>query len=293
MGLGALALGVGVPGLPAAAGPTGADITELLSLVNGERTARGLAPLRLEAHLTAGAAAHADALAAGGRLFHTTMRDAGPAGWTRLGENVAVAPDVREANRALMASPPHRELILEPAFDYIGLGVTHGPDGSHWVSMKLADHPSPDLSPGGPATTPVSVRQRVSAAGVATHADLPGVVLAAPIVGRVPTASGAGHWLVGSDGGVFSFGDATWHGSLAGTRLAAPIVGMTALPDGSGYWLAGADGGVFSFGAAPFLGSAGGEALSSAIASINRTSTGEGYAIRGTDGTRIGFGDAR
>jgi len=43
------------------------------------------------------------------------------------------------------------------------------------------------------------------------------------------TPGGKGHWLVASDGGVFSFGAngvAPWYGSLSGVNLAAPIVGM-------------------------------------------------------------------
>ena len=30
------------------------------------------------------------------------------------------------------------------------------------------------------------------------------------------TPSGLGYWLVGSDGGIFGFGDATFHGSYGG-----------------------------------------------------------------------------
>jgi hypothetical protein len=55
--------------------------------------------------------------------------------------------------------------------------------------------------------------------------------LNAPIVGLVPTPTGAGYWLVGADGGVFSF-NAPYRGSLAG-RLNRPIVGMVAY--GAGY----------------------------------------------------------
>ena len=41
-----------------------------------------------------------------------------------------------------------------------------------------------------------------------------------------PSASGNGYWLVASDGGIFSFGDATFHGSMGGTTLDKPVVGM-------------------------------------------------------------------
>ena len=37
-----------------------------------------------------------------------------------------------------------------------------------------------------------------------------------------------GYWLVASDGGIFSFGDAGFYGSMGGKHLNAPIVGMAA-----------------------------------------------------------------
>ena len=49
-----------------------------------------------------------------------------------------------------------------------------------------------------------------------------------PIVGMAATASGGGYWLVASDGGIFSFGDARFHGSTGDLVLNSPIVGMTA-----------------------------------------------------------------
>ena len=70
------------------------------------------------------------------------------------------------------------------------------------------------------------------------------------------TPSGNGYWICGSDGGVFTFGDAQFCGSLGDVELAAPIVGMTATPSGAGYWLLGKDGGVFNFGDAAFYGAA-------------------------------------
>ena len=68
------------------------------------------------------------------------------------------------------------------------------------------------------------------------------------------TPDGGGYWLVASDGGVFSFGDARFAGSTGAMTLNKPIVGMAATPDGGGYWLVASDGGVFSFGDARFCG---------------------------------------
>jgi hypothetical protein len=69
--------------------------------------------------------------------------------------------------------------------------------------------------------------------------------------------SATGYWLVASDGGVFSFGDAGFFGSTGNLTLNKPVVGMAATPDGGGYWLVASDGGVFSFGDPGFFGSTG------------------------------------
>ncbi|MGD0392188.1 MAG: hypothetical protein ABSC41_06050, partial [Acidimicrobiales bacterium] len=59
---------------------------------------------------------------------------------------------------------------------------------------------------------------------------------------------GSGYWMVASDGGIFSFGDAQFYGSTGSLTLNRPVVGMAAAPDGEGYWLVASDGGIFSFG---------------------------------------------
>jgi hypothetical protein len=93
------------------------------------------------------------------------------------------------------------------------------------------------------------------------------------------TPSGAGYWEVASDGGIFSFGDATFHGSMGGTPLNAPIVGMAATPSGAGYWELAADGGLFGFDAA-FYGSRGGQGMDRFFAMFP-TPDGGGYLLTG------------
>ncbi|MCP3911892.1 MAG: hypothetical protein GY713_13160, partial [Actinomycetia bacterium] len=55
--------------------------------------------------------------------------------------------------------------------------------------------------------------------------------------------------MLGSDGGVFAFGDATFAGSLPGLAITpnAPTQSLVIDPDGTGYWLVAPDGGVFAF----------------------------------------------
>ena len=83
----------------------------------------------------------------------------------------------------------------------------------------------------------------------------PGAIrLNRPVVGMAATPTGDGYWLVASDGGIFTFGDAGFSGSTGSIRLNRPVVGMAATPTGAGYWLVASDGGIFTFGDAGFSG---------------------------------------
>jgi hypothetical protein len=112
---------------------------------------------------------------------------------------------------------------------------------------------------------------------------LSGVKLTRPIVGMAATPDGAGYWLVASDGGIFTFGDASFLGSTGAIHLNRPIVGMASTSDGAGYWLVASDGGIFSYGDATFYGSTGsGDA--SALGLIVSPPT-AGYSVVGSNGT--------
>jgi hypothetical protein len=101
-----------------------------------------------------------------------------------------------------------------------------------------------------------------------------------------------GYWEVASDGGIFSYGGASFHGSTGGIALNKPIVGMASTPDGGGYWLVASDGGIFSFGNASFEGSTGGIALNKPIVGMASTPDGQGYWLVASDGGVFSFGNA-
>jgi N-acetylmuramoyl-L-alanine amidase len=115
----------------------------------------------------------------------------------------------------------------------------------------------------------------------------------APIVGMAATHDGSGYWLVGSDGGIFSYGNARFFGSTGALRLNAPIVGIAATPSGGGYWLVARDGGIFNYGDAGFFGSAGSLHLNAPIVGMAATADGGGYWLVATDGGIFSYGDAR
>ncbi len=116
--------------------------------------------------------------------------------------------------------------------------------------------------------------------------------LNAPIIGMAITPDGAGYWMVGGDGGVFAFGDATFYGSTGNITLNKPIVGMAATPDGKGYWFVASDGGVFAYGDAKFYGSMGGQPLNQPIVGMAAMPGGGGYYLVAADGGIFSFGDA-
>jgi L,D-peptidoglycan transpeptidase YkuD (ErfK/YbiS/YcfS/YnhG family) len=111
-------------------------------------------------------------------------------------------------------------------------------------------------------------------------------------VAMAPTPDGHGYWITASNGGVFTFGDASFYGSEGGQTLSAPIVGMAATRDGHGYWLVGSDGGVFTFGDASFYGSTGALRLNAPIVGMTPTPDGHGYWLVASDGGIFSFGDA-
>ena len=78
----------------------------------------------------------------------------------------------------------------------VGMAATPDGAGTGWWPPMVASSPS---------VTPAST-------------DRLGSRLNEPIVGMAATPDGKGYWLVASDGGVFSYGDASFYGSMGGTR---------------------------------------------------------------------------
>ncbi len=113
-----------------------------------------------------------------------------------------------------------------------------------------------------------------------------------------------GYWLVGSDGGIFTFGSAQFYGSTGSIHLQRPVVGITPTASRGGYWLVASDGGIFAFGNAGYYGSIPGSGLQPAGSGLPRSlnapivgmvpsSDGGGYFMVASDGGVFAFGDAR
>lgn len=114
-----------------------------------------------------------------------------------------------------------------------------------------------------------------------------------------PTTAPHGFWLLGRDGGVFTFGQAPYEGS--GRASPAPAIAVVSSRDGGGYWVVDSDGLIRAFGDAPVLhltGMAGhsslnGVRLAAPIVGAAPTPDGGGLWLVGGDGGTFTFGDAQ
>ena len=106
--------------------------------INDLRAKSGQPALLPDSELVAKAQAQSAAMAAQGRLFHSTLRDGVSGNPRRMGENVAYAGTVDQAFQALLNSPPHLANMVDGSFNRVGVGVFTGSDGRIWVTMVFA-----------------------------------------------------------------------------------------------------------------------------------------------------------
>ena len=119
-----------------------ADVrARMLALVNRERAARRLAPLRENAALDAAAQAHADDMIRRSYYAHaapdgaSALDRAHRAGYlpVAVGENIAEGQtSVEEVMKGWMESPLHRGEILSVAMREIGMGLAFGRNARGW-----------------------------------------------------------------------------------------------------------------------------------------------------------------
>jgi hypothetical protein len=122
-----------------------------------------------------------------------------------------------------------------------------------------------------------------------------GTTLNGEIIDSIATSTGLGYFMLGSDGGIFTFGDAVFINSLPALvgALNEPAVGLVPDPDGNGYWIVAADGGVFSI-EAPYRGSFPGLKLGPLNKpGIGMVPYGNGYLIVATDGGVFTFSNLK
>ncbi len=116
--------------------------SQLFELLNQVRQGHGLRPLVMDASLRFAARAHSRDMAMQGYVGHGSLR--GESFVDRLapivrgglvGENVAIASTVEQANDAFIASPEHHRNMLEPRFHRVGIGIS----SVGWMGMAITE----------------------------------------------------------------------------------------------------------------------------------------------------------
>jgi uncharacterized protein YkwD len=119
-----LPLVIGILVFVAACGPGNQMAADDAALVNQLRASNGLRALPRSYELDLKAQTQAQAMANAGTIFHSSSLVSGVSpGWELIGENVAMAGSIAQAEAALEASPPHRENLLNPYFTEMGIGA--------------------------------------------------------------------------------------------------------------------------------------------------------------------------
>jgi hypothetical protein len=154
-------------------------------------------------------------------------------------------------------------------------------------SVGIANDPNPNLASGSAywvAHTDGSVD------GFWNNYFFPGspiTPLNAPIAGITALPNGSGAWLVGTDGGVFTFGSVPFYGSHLGDP--DQMVAIISTPDGQGYWEVSARGAVWPFGDAGFYGSIVSENLPAVNDVVSATAYVNGYCMLESNGVYTCF----
>ncbi|HMC04710.1 MAG TPA: CAP domain-containing protein, partial [Actinomycetota bacterium] len=196
---------------------------QMLSLLNDERETAGLAPLQDQPWAHSIAREHSQQMAGAGDIWHDTAGYMGQGhrvlGATVLGENVSMDKTLEANDARLFASPGHHQNIVDPRFNYVGIGIALDANGWVYVTQDFSDIPhgvvaqsvkpaaapapvqpasAPAASSPVPAPAPVPPKPpapTLSPQAAAPPAPVPPApavaapVLAAPAPGRVPTAA--------------------------------------------------------------------------------------------------------
>ena len=133
----ALVLGVAsaltvTPSLQTAAGTAPGEF-RMFNMVNASRSSQGISRLSLSDRLSRMARRHSRRMARELRLFHHSCLACRFPSGSVLGENVGTATSLRRIHRLMMNSAAHRGVLLNGAFDRVGIGVVKR-GRTYWVT---------------------------------------------------------------------------------------------------------------------------------------------------------------
>jgi hypothetical protein len=163
----------------------------MLALINDFRAGHGLDPLGLSEPLGAAATAKSEAMASeeyfshispGGETPRELLAEHGYLHNTVTGENIAAGQESAEATFAQWRdSPSHRELLLDEAFEAIGIARAYNvetPYDWYWTAEFGGVFSDPATACAAPAETPPAAPATPPATGTPVHLICEGTRLA-------------------------------------------------------------------------------------------------------------------
>ena len=130
---------------PPPAGYVATGTWQLLAEVNATRHQHGLKPLVVDKRLAATARAWAERMASTATLAHNDPLFSAAShrrlGIKRLGENVGFDISVPAQHKAFLASPHHRDNVLQASYRVAGFAVVRDKDGHLWSTEDFGTPP--------------------------------------------------------------------------------------------------------------------------------------------------------
>jgi len=157
----------------------GSEEAQFFALTNQLRVQHGLNALASYGPLVSIGRMWSGNMAAAGAISHNMNLPhevSGP--WTKLGENVGTGWTVQSIQDAFVASPHHYENLVDPVYNYVGIGAVDG-GGKIYVTvdfMQLDSAPAPPA----PVAAPRVSRPRRTTAPSPAPVPQPAAVAAPP-----------------------------------------------------------------------------------------------------------------
>src|SRR5437588_3338282 len=196
----AAAMGVSLLAFAHPAVASGSDEFYFVNAINAVRANRGLAPLVVDGQLTSTAQSWSSHMAGDGTLSHNPNLSSQVSNWRTLGENVGTGSSLQSIEAAFENSPHHFENMVDPGYQYVGVGVVQDGNGTYWVTEDFkqpATAPKPAPPPAAPAppkavTRPAAAKpapRPVAAprAAAPAHATATAPPVPAPTTAAAPT----------------------------------------------------------------------------------------------------------
>ena len=174
----------------AATDPRSAE-SAFVSRINSLRASKGLSQLQVDSELTSIGRRWASKMAADGDISHNPSFSSWvTADWVKLGENVGMGGDVDAIFKAFVASPSHYKNLVDPAFQFVGVGVVVTGDGTIFTAHQFEQKAGAAAAPAAAAAPKPAAAPRPAAAKPAAPKPAP-VPVAAPAPAPVPAPPSA------------------------------------------------------------------------------------------------------